>query len=152
MIKIFSVALDLVMLQEVVDLLFPFGSTVKRKINQIKSRHFNYRVILDKSGRVIVEKRQGIGIWQNMYQFPLVETNQKIKNISELISHMIKSKYKLETKKEKWILWNKISIIHKLSHQKLHVFFWINHTTKILTNSLTLEDLKKLPVPVNVVL
>lgn len=121
---------------------------VKRKINKIKSRHFNYLVILDKSGRVILEKRQGIGIWQNMYQFPLVETNQKIKNISELIFHMMRSKYKLEAKKEKWILWNKTSIIHKLSHQKLHVFFWINHITTNYKNSLTLEELKKLPVPV----
>ncbi len=121
---------------------------VKRKINQIKSRHFNYLVILDKSGRVFIEKREGIGIWQNMYQFPLVETNHKIKNNNELIFHITSSKYKLEIKKEKWILWNKTSIIHKLSHQKLHVFFWINQTTKILTNSLTLEDLKKLPVPV----
>ena len=121
---------------------------VKRKVNKIKNRHLNYLVIIDKNERVIIEKRKGVGIWQNMYQFPLLETNQKIKNINEFNTQMISSKPKLDMRKEKWILWNKTSIIHKLSHQKLHVFFWINQTTKILTNSLTLEDLKKLPVPV----
>lgn len=121
---------------------------VKRKINKIKDRHFNYLVILDKNGMVVIEKRQGIGIWQNMYQFPLIETNQKIKNINEFITHLMRSKLKLEIKKEKWILWNRTSIIHKLSHQKLHIFFWINKTTEILPNALTIEDLKKLPVPV----
>ena len=40
---------------------------VKRKINKISNRHFNYLVILDKNESVIFEKRQGIGIWQNMY-------------------------------------------------------------------------------------
>ena len=121
---------------------------VKRKINKIKNRHLNYLVIIDKNERVIIEKRQGVGIWQNMYQFPLLETNQKIKNINELNTQMISSKHKLDMRKEKWILWNKTSITHKLSHQKLHIFFWINQTTEILPNALTLEDLKKLPVPV----
>ena len=121
---------------------------VKRKINKISSRHFNYLVILDKNESVIFEKRQGIGIWQNMYQFPLVETNQKIKNINELFIHTMNSKLKLEPKKENWMLWNKTPIIHKLSHQKLHVSFWINQTTEISPNSSTLKDLKKLPMPV----
>ena len=121
---------------------------VKSKINKIKNRHLNYLVIIDKNERVIIEKRQGVGIWQNMYQFPLLETNQKIKNINEFNTQMISSKHKLNMRKEKWILWNKTSIIHKLSHQKLHIFFWINQTTEILPNALTLEDLKKLPFPV----
>ena len=121
---------------------------VKRKVKKIKNRHLNYLVMIDKNERVIFEKRQGVGIWQNMYQFPLLETNQKIKNINEFNTQMISSKPELDRKKEKWILWNKTSIIHKLSHQKLHIFFWINQTTEILPNALTLEDLKKLPVPV----
>lgn len=104
--------------------------------------------MIDKNKRVIIEKRQGVGIWQNMYQFPLLETNQKIKNINEFNTQMISLKPKLDTKKEKWILWNKTSIIHKLTHQKLYIFFWINQKTEILPNALTLKDLKKLPVPV----
>ena len=121
---------------------------VKRKVNKIKNRYLNYLVIIDKNERVIIEKRKGVGIWQNMYQFPLLETNQKIKNINEFNTQMISSKPKLDMRKEKWILWNKTSIIHKLSHQKLYIFFWINQTTEILPNALILEDLKKLPVPV----
>lgn len=121
---------------------------VKRKVNKIKNRHLNYLVMIDKNKRVIIEKRQGVGIWQNMYQFPLLETNQKIKNINEFNTQMISLKPKLDTKKEKWILWNKTSIIHKLTHQKLYIFFWINQKTEILPNALTLKDLKKLPVPV----
>ena len=121
---------------------------VKRKVNKIKNRHLNYLVMIDKNKRVIIEKRQGVGIWQNMYQFPLLETNQKIKNINEFNTQMISLKPKLDNKKEKWILWNKTSIIHKLTHQKLYIFFWINQKTEILPNALTLKDLKKLPVPV----
>ena len=121
---------------------------VKRKVNKIKNRHLNYLVMIDKNKRVIIEKRQGVGIWQNMYQFPLLETNQKIKNINEFNTQMISLNPKLDTKKEKWILWNKTSIIHKLTHQKLYIFFWINQKTEILPNALNLKDLKKLPVPV----
>ena len=103
--------------------------------------------MIDKNERVIFEKRQGVGIWQNMYQFPLLETNQKIKNINEFNTQMISSKPKLDRKRKMDIMEQNF-IIHKLSHQKLHIFFWINQTTEILPNALTLEDLKKLPVPV----
>ena len=95
---------------------------VKRKIHKIKDRHFNYLVILDKNERVILRKDKELESGKICINFHF-ETNQKIKNINEFNTQMISSKPKLDTKKEKWVLWNKTSIIHKLSHQKLHIFF-----------------------------
>ncbi len=120
---------------------------VKKKKNKLKSRYYNYLVILDLNGSVIIEKRMGKGIWQNMNQFPLIETNKKVKNIKEFHNHLY-FQTNLTLKNEKWILWNKIPIIQKLSHLKLHVFFWITQTAVISSNSLSIKELEKLPVPV----
>ena len=45
-------------------------------------------------------------------------------------------------------LCNSDPIIHKLSHQKLNVFFWIIPSKKTLKNGFTLSELKTKAVPV----
>ena len=46
---------------------------VKLKKGTIKKRFFNYLVPLDAKGNTYLEQRLGKGIWQNLYQFPLME-------------------------------------------------------------------------------
>ena len=52
---------------------------VKIKSAKAKKKHFNFLVFISKDQKTILEKREGRGIWQNLYQFPLVETNRRAK-------------------------------------------------------------------------
>ncbi len=61
----------------------------KIKKTKIKKRHFNYLVISDKKNRYLIEQRTQKGIWNNLYQFPLLESDQEINNINSLLIIMI---------------------------------------------------------------
>jgi A/G-specific adenine glycosylase len=120
---------------------------VKKGKVKIRERYFNYLVIQDQKFKTLLEKRKGKGIWQNLFQFPLVETSKAIKNKKALFSE-IPSQILEGLSTEELTLWNKEAIIHKLSHQKLNVYFWILPQKKELKNGLTIKKLKKQAVPV----
>ena len=118
----------------------------KSKIN-IKNRFFNYLFIQDKERKILVEKRKKKDIWQNLFQFPLIETPNLLNDKKALLEQM--EPYKgLNLTIDKLRLWNKTPLIHKLSHQKLHVFFWLGNSSKSLHKAVKIEELKKLAVPV----
>ena len=78
----------------------------------------------------LIKKKKGI--WSGLYEFPFIEYSQMLDNDDVLIS-------------EEWVSFfskNKVTvnlvsplIIHKLSHQKLHVKFW-----HLRCDSLELKD------------
>ena len=118
----------------------------KSKIN-IKNRFFNYLFIQDKERKILVEKRKKKDIWQNLFQFPLIETPNLLNDKKALLEQM--EPYKgLNLTIDKLRLWNKTPLIHKLSHQKLYVFFWLVNSSKSLHKAVKIEELKKLAVPV----
>ena len=51
---------------------------VKLNKTKIRNRYFNYLVLLDDDGNTILEQRRGKGIWQNLYQFPLIESERML--------------------------------------------------------------------------
>ena len=55
---------------------------VKLKTIKVTKKYFNFMVILSKDNKTILEKREGKGIWQNLYQFPLIETVKLARRIS----------------------------------------------------------------------
>ena len=120
---------------------------VKKGIQKLTDRYFNYLVIQDKNGEIQLEKRTEKGIWQNLFQFPLVETNCPVNN-KEQLSKKISSEKMHKLNPEKFNLWNSNPIIHKLSHQKLHIFFWIITSKIYLKKGYSLKALKKRAVPV----
>lgn len=120
---------------------------VKNTKIKITERYFNYLVIQDPNGRIPFEKRKGKGIWQNLFQFPLVETSKGIYNKTEFGSHLPKELQEILDLKA-MMLWNKTPVIHKLSHQKLFVFFWIVPSRVLLEKGLTFRQLKSRAVPV----
>jgi len=118
---------------------------VKLKKTKVKKRHFNYLVFRDKNGNTLFEKRTK-GIWQNLFQFPLLETEKELD---------ILRKEAIETMKIKGLnvitkisLYNKAPIVHKLSHQHLFTKFWIVETDAILDEGIVFENLKTYPMPV----
>lgn len=49
---------------------------IKSKKIKRRNRYFHYLVVEDGADRTIIEQRGGKDIWQGLYQFPLVETEQ----------------------------------------------------------------------------
>jgi len=120
---------------------------VKTSILKITKRYFNYLVVSDVQGKYLFEKRSGKGIWQNLHQFPLIESTKTLKSEKTLSAHPnYPEEFKLKTTKIK--LWNVQPIVHKLSHQKLIVNFWLIELNEKKVNTLTKESIKKLAVPV----
>lgn len=51
---------------------------VKEKKVKIRQRYFNYLVITDKKGDILIQRRDKKDIWQGLYEFNLVETSEEI--------------------------------------------------------------------------
>jgi len=97
---------------------------VKLKKAKIRKRYFNYIVALSEDQKTILQQRTEKGIWQQLYEFPLIETETE----TDLTTFRKLQKYKELSKSlkiETVSLYNEASVVHKLSHQHLHTRFWI---------------------------
>ena len=118
------------------------------KINKIKisKKHFNFLVFASNDNKTILEQRTGKGIWHNLYQFPLIETNESLieaafnKN-KDVVSFLNGTKYNFS-------LYNDNQIIHKLSHQHLYTKFWILRAEELPRKGIDISKIKSYPVPV----
>ncbi|XOV68890.1 MAG: A/G-specific adenine glycosylase [Fluviicola sp.] len=79
---------------------------VKEKKTKVRNRFFHY-LIYNQTGNTIIEQRTEKGIWQKLYQFPLVETESE--NWKDIPKNCINIS---ET------------VVHKLSHQHIHAKFY----------------------------
>lgn len=119
---------------------------VKLNKTKIKERHFNYLVFLDDEGHTLMEQRQGKGIWQNLYQFPLVESNQELDQQS--LQQQLEDKNGIP-EVESLTLYNLDGpIVHKLSHQHLYTKFWMAKTQDMLEDGIHWDEITAFPVPV----
>lgn len=120
---------------------------VKSKKKIQKNRYLNYLVIKT-NDNYYLEKRGSGDIWENLYQFPLLETSH-----SETEEQIIQSEIWQEIFEGNSITIESVShlIIHQLTHQKLHIRFWeitaekqIQHNAAVLIPG---DDISKYPVP-----
>ncbi len=119
---------------------------VKLNKTKIKERHFNYLVFLDDEGHTLMEQRRGKGIWQNLYQFPLVESNQELDQQS--LQQQLEDKNGIP-EVESLTLYNLDGpIVHKLSHQHLYTKFWMAKTQDTLEDGIHWDEITAFPVPV----
>jgi A/G-specific adenine glycosylase len=119
---------------------------VKIKPNKASIKHFNFLVIISSNQKTILEKRTGKGIWQNLYEFPLVET---LKDIDvEPMTKLIKKNDFVSGFDFELNLYNDKPIIHKLSHQHLHTKFWIITVNGQLEKGIDFMDIHNYPVPI----
>ena len=119
---------------------------VKIKSAKPKNKYFNFLVFISKDEKTILEKREGKGIWQNLYQFPLIETMNN-KN-QEDFQMLVKEHGLLKNVKFKMSTYNKDSIIHKLSHQHLYTKFWIIDVEKLPIEGIQTSKLREFAVPI----
>ena len=118
---------------------------VKLKPNKVKKRHFNFLVFLSNNGETILEQRKGKGIWENLFQFPLLETEKEL-NHNQLKLNL--KEYSGTTSIENIELFNEEALVHKLSHQHLYTKFWIIKVEDVKENAISLSEIKKYPVPI----
>ncbi|GGE98706.1 A/G-specific adenine glycosylase [Flavobacterium limi] len=119
---------------------------VKSKKLKVTNRFFNYLIVEDIEGKTLIQKRTAKGIWHNLYEFPLVETQEIISFdfISKVVQQGILSSYTITAIEE----CSQATVIHKLSHQHLHIQFWKIKVNNVLVNGLNFSDLKSLPFPI----
>ncbi|MEX1192797.1 MAG: A/G-specific adenine glycosylase [Brumimicrobium sp.] len=117
-------------------LLYP----VKAKKTKVTTKFFNY--FINTTNSFQIEKRNQKGIWQNMYQFPLIESEKQL-SIEKVCELTI----------EKWgvkVIKKQATYKHILSHQKIQAIFWVLEKpvpkNKKYIN-ITFEELYKYPIP-----
>lgn len=119
---------------------------VKSKKLKVRNRFFNYLVVSDDIENTIIQKRTAKGIWHNLYEFPLIETDAP--EDFDFISANIQDEFfenntviSIEDCSDK-------SIIHKLSHQHLHIKFWKIKVDGTIENGIDAATLKTFPFPI----
>ena len=120
---------------------------VKLKKVKVKKRYFNYIVILSENGNTVLQQRTKKGIWQQLYEFPLVETPHLVAQDAlrkEIQFNRISSLYDLDT----LTLFEETAVVHKLSHQHLYTRFWIAQTKSKLPKGLPVDGIEQYAVPV----
>jgi A/G-specific adenine glycosylase len=112
----------------------------KEKQTKQRNRFFNYLVITD-GIEIILNKRTEKDIWEGLFDFPLIETNQSVDDFTKII-----------TKDYRWLLKKENTVskshehIHQLSHQKIHAVFW-----KIKTKTLKRVEDAHLITPIKTI-
>ncbi|MDI9311704.1 MAG: A/G-specific adenine glycosylase [Limnohabitans sp.] len=116
---------------------------LKSKKTKIKDRHLHYLLYIDTANKTIVQKRTEKGIWHNLYEFPVIETTNKEpdEKIFDQISKLNNSISTITNLKSE-------DILHKLSHQHLHITFWKIILNAKLKEGISYTELLQLPVPI----
>ncbi|ALJ05782.1 A/G-specific adenine glycosylase [Pseudalgibacter alginicilyticus] len=119
---------------------------VKLKSAKAKKKYFNFVVFISNDNKTILEKREGKGIWQNLYQFPLIETNKEINY--EAFKNLVENHKLIQKQPFELSLYNEEVIIHKLSHQHLYTKFWIVSLESKITGAIPIEEITDYAVPI----
>ena len=92
---------------------------VKKGKVKVKTVFFEY-FFFKMNGYTLVNKRANDGIWQNMYEFPLITTND-LKNTEEILNH---NQFESWVKGIEFIIESISEFKHILSHRKINARFW----------------------------
>jgi A/G-specific adenine glycosylase len=119
---------------------------VKSKKLKVRNRFFNYLVVNDENENTIIQKRTDKGIWHNLYEFPLIET-EKVEDF-DCITERIQKDFFTNNGIVSIMECNEKSIIHKLSHQHLYIKFWKVNIKGTVENGIDATILKTFPFPI----
>ncbi|NAS31248.1 A/G-specific adenine glycosylase [Flavobacteriaceae bacterium R38] len=118
---------------------------VKIKKGKIRKRYFNYLIVSD-DDLVMLQQREQKGIWQNLYEFPLIEEPAELTK-EEIVQHEY-FKNLMEDNAYEVSLYNETPVIHKLSHQHIYTKFWIVNSHQKLKKGIELSSIRDYAVPV----
>jgi len=119
---------------------------VKLKKTKVTVKYFNFLVFIDHHKKTLFEKRTTKGIWQHLYQFPLIESEKSLTTEEFHLLNFNEDSLKIEVLD--YSLYNEVDIVHKLSHQHLHTKFWIIDVKSLPKDAILIKSLTKYPSPV----
>ncbi len=90
---------------------------VKLSKIKVKKRYLNYFCILTNKEEIFIQKREDNDIWKGLYQFPLIETKEKV----ELQELLITNNFRTLIHGIPIHIVDEYKVDHQLSHQKLHI-------------------------------
>lgn len=122
---------------------------LKTKKTKVTDRFLNYIIFEDNIQNTIVQKRTAKGIWHNLYEFPLIESENDLD--LDAIIQSVSKKYATEYKIISVERVSTMPINHKLSHQNLSIQFWKVKIKGLLTHGLSLSAAQKFPFPIVIV-
>ncbi len=96
---------------------------VKLKKLKRKKRYFNYLVFQSADGDMLINQRLGKDIWQKLFEFPLVETENKAKT-NDILNHEL-FKFLNISKQLKPKKINQNTYKHVLTHRDIYADFWL---------------------------
>ena len=110
---------------------------VKKKKIKLKDRFLNYVVVVTNDNKTQIKKRDSSGIWKNLYEFPLIETKieTSAKQISKELDLNIKDLLSVK------------NINHRLSHQLLHITFFVYKVDYKIDDLVDINALASYPFP-----
>ena len=113
---------------------------------KVTNRFFTYLVFEDLDGNTLVKHRTEKGIWQNLFQFPLIEEFEE-KSSEASMSLIENFTFKNKQAKEVTVI-NEEYVKHKLSHQDLHIRFYKLSFDCELKGAESIEKIKEYPFPI----
>lgn len=118
---------------------------IKEKKIKVRKRYFNYLVVKTEDHKTVLSERNEKGIWQGLYQFPLIESDRPIDKKQLVSSKEFIDLFPDETTIS---IFNTSDIVHKLSHQHLYTQFWIVETKSLKEAEIHWKNIDSFPVPV----
>lgn len=117
---------------------------VKTKKTKVRDRFLNYLIFEDRNQNTLLRKRTEKGIWHNLYEFPVIETEKEesYSVITEQILHLF-SDVEIDS-----VSFYDEKILHKLSHQNLNLRFFKIKTSQKLDNALPINTINQYPFPI----
>jgi A/G-specific adenine glycosylase len=119
---------------------------IKLKKTKVTKRYLNYIVVADEDKNTIIQKRTEKGIWHNLYEFPVIESEKE--EDFDFIKSQLKNNFFEENKIVSIEEINEKSILHKLSHQHLYIKFWKVNLEGKIKNGISHEKLITFPFPI----
>lgn len=119
---------------------------VKLKKKKVTKRYFNYLVFSSEEKKTLLQQRKGKGIWEGLYEFPLIESLEPITSETFISEEKIHEKTGVIA--ENVILYNEKPLVHKLSHQHIYTHFWMVNSEALNEKGIPKEKVRNYPVPV----
>src|SRR6478672_88489 len=107
---------------------------VKPKKTKVRNRYFNYLVFVDDANTTLITKRTEKGIWHNLYEFSVIETETP--EAPESIIEQIHTKYSDMQITD--VAAYRETVLHKLSHQHLAITFYEVRVAKKIKDGVAL--------------
>jgi A/G-specific adenine glycosylase len=122
---------------------------VKEKKRKPVDRFLNYIVPVDSKQYTYIRQRSGEGIWDKLYEFPLIETNAQADEKALLSDPLMKERFSAVPQK----LVPVFNARHQLTHQTIYAVFWQVEGRSVKPVSpggfihVSLKDIHKYAVP-----